>query len=275
MNASTVATGTILDRILERTAQDVAIRKNVVPVAELEAMVATCPPAVSLKEALGKPTPGVIAEIKRGSPSRGIFSVTVDPPRLAQAYIAGGAAALSVLTDEPFFGGSLADMVAVSEIAHAADPPIPVLRKDFILDEYQLVEARANGGDAVLLIVAALASGMLRALYATAATLGMEVLAEVHDEAEMEVALELGATVIGVNNRDLRTFTVDLATTEQLAASIPPGVVLVSESGIACRADVERVVAAGAHAVLVGESLILSDDRVQAVAALLDEEPRR
>lgn len=272
MSVSTLTTGTILDQILERTAKDVVARKQQVSVTELEAMAADRSPAASLHEALGRSTPSVIAEIKRGSPSKGVFPVSVDPPEIARSYMAGGAAALSVLTDEPFFGGSLADMLAVSRVAHAAHPPVPVLRKDFIVEEYQLVEARAHGADAVLLIVAALEQKRLQALHTGATSLGLDVLVEVHDEAEMVRALDLGAAVIGVNNRDLRTFKVNLAITERLARLIPSGVVLVSESGIGSRADVDRVTRAGAHAVLVGESLILSDDRAGAVAVLLSED---
>lgn len=267
-----VTTGTILDQILERTAQDVDARKQRVPLPEMAMVAADRAPAASLHEALARTTPSVIAEIKRGSPSKGVFPVGVNPPEIARSYIAGGAAALSVLTDEPFFGGSLADIVAVAEVAHATHPPVPVLRKDFIVDEYQLVEARAHAADAVLLIVAALEQERLRVLHARATSLGMDVLVEVHDEVEMERALDLDAKVIGVNNRDLRTFEVDLAITERLARLIPSGVVLVSESGIGSRADVSRVRRAGAHAVLVGESLILSDDRAGAVAALLSED---
>ena len=272
MSASTVATGTILDRILERTAQDVATRRRQTSPAELEALAVALPQPLDLKTALRRSKPAVIAEIKRGSPSRGIFAVPVDPPDVARAYVSGGAAALSVLTDEPFFGGSLADLDAVAAVAQGARTPVPVLRKDFILDRYQLLEGRAHGADAVLLIVAALEQAALSELHAEATGLGLSVLVEVHDEAEMERALALGATVIGVNNRDLRTFNVDLAVTERLAPHVPPDVVLVSESGINSRADVARAALAGAHAVLVGESLILGDDRANAVAALLTED---
>lgn len=275
MSTTTVITGTILDQILARTAQDVAIRQQHTSTGDLERMATTLPPPLDLAAALRRSTPAVIAEIKRGSPSKGVFPVKVDPPEVAEAYISGGAAALSVLTDEPFFGGSLADLDAVAAVAHAPATPVPVLRKDFILSRYQLLEARAHGADAVLLIVAALGQAVLHALHDEATSLGLSVLVEVHDEAEMERALELGATVIGVNNRDLRTFNVDLRLTERLASHVPAGVVLVSESGIGNQVDVRRVTRAGAHAVLVGESLILSDDRAAALAALREAGTRR
>lgn len=269
MSAPPLRTGTILDRILKRTASDLAARKERTPLSNLELMVAERAVPVGFTDALRRSTPAVIAEIKRGSPSRGTFPIMVDPPEVARSYIAGGAAALSVLTDAPFFDGSLADLRAVSSIAHAATPGVPVLRKDFILDEYQLVEARAYGADAVLLIVASLEPALLKALHGEARSLGLDVLVEIHDEAELDRALDLGAAAIGINNRDLRTFSIDLAVTERLARRIPADVVVVSESGIATRADVERVVDAGAGAVLVGESLILSEDRAAAVASLL------
>lgn len=268
-NPAFVATGTVLDRILERTAADVSARKAATPMEALREFAAGRPAPVSLRDALSGSGVAVIAEIKRGSPSRGTFPVAVDPPAVAAAYLAGGAAALSVLTDEPFFQGSLADLRAATAVAHGRSSPAPVLRKDFMLDAYQVHEAYANGADAILLIAAALDDGRLVALRDEAAGVGMDALVEVHDEPELERVLALGATLVGVNNRDLRTFAVDLATTERLAKLIPSGVTLVAESGVFNRDDVERMGRAGAAAVLVGEGLIVQPDRAAAVRALL------
>ena len=211
----------------------------------------------------------VIAEIKRASPSRGTFPVTVDPSAVALDYIQGGAAAISVLTDEPFFQGSLKDLEEAASIAHRAERPIPVLRKDFVIDPYQIVEARAYGADAVLLIAAALDDVELDALLATAARWGMDALLEVHDELELERASRVGARLIGVNNRDLRTFTVDLGVTEKLAPLAPENAVVVAESGVFGPAEIRRLHEAGARAVLVGEGLITASDRAAAVRSLL------
>ncbi len=271
MSSATVATGTILDRILARTAEDVEARKRRTPLAAMRERAAMRPAPLSLVSALSRSTPAVIAEIKRGSPSRGVFPVDVDPPDVASAYLSGGAAALSVLTDEPFFGGSLADLDAVVSVAHAHPRPAPVLRKDFMLDAFQVAEARAHGADAILLIVAALPDDALRTLFREATGFGMDVLVEVHDEQEVERALAVGATLIGVNNRDLRDFHVDLGTSERLGALMPPDVIRVAESGIRTRADVDRLRIAGFHAFLVGESLLRQNDRSGAVRALVDD----
>lgn len=264
-----VETGTVLDRILARTAEDVAERRTITTEDDLRRRGAGRPAPVSLKAALSGPGMSVISEIKRASPSRGVFPVEVDPPAVAAAYLDGGAAALSILTDEPFFKGSLADLRAGAAVAQAQSTPAPVLRKDFMIDDFQVLEAWANGADAILLIVAALDDAALRSLAATASNLGMDSLVEVHDERELERALAAGATLVGVNNRDLHTFNVDLATTERVARDLPPGVTLVAESGVFIRDDVLRLEAAGASAVLVGEGLIVQPDRAAAVRALL------
>jgi indole-3-glycerol phosphate synthase len=268
MTASFVATGTILDRILERTASDVAIRKQQRSLSELEALKHDRPDPVSLHAALSQPGLSVIAEIKRGSPSRGRFPVEIDPAALAADYLAGGATALSVLTDEPFFQGTLVDMSEAATVAHNAQPPAPVLRKDFVIDEYQIHEARAFGADAILLIVAALDQSALIDLQTTARQMGLDVLVEVHDEAEMERAVDAEASIVGINNRDLRTFNVDLAITERLAPLAPPEAVLVGESGIFTADDATRLAVVGVEAVLVGESLIVSHDRAAAIGSL-------
>lgn len=270
-----VETGTILDRILARTAADVAERKAQTPLAELERAAAARPPRLSLQAALTKPTVAVIAEIKRASPSRGVFPVEVVPPVVAAQYLDGGAAALSVLTDGPFFQGSLADMEAAAAVAHAHRTPGPVLRKDFVLDEFQLLEAVAYGADAALLIVGALSQARLVALQRYADGLGLSTLVEVHSEEEMRRAADAGSRVIGINNRDLHTFVVDLAVTERVAPLAPADAALVGESGIFTTADVERLAAAGVSAILVGESLIVAPDRSAAVGTLAGTPSRR
>ena len=268
-NAMTVETGTILDRIIQRTVADVRQRKSETVLADLERMAADRRDPFSLHATLSGLDVSVIAEIKRASPSRGVFPVTVDPPVIARAYLDGGAAAISVLTDEPFFQGSLQDLAETAAVAHTGANAAPVLRKDFVVDRFQILEARAYGADAFLLIVAALSDAQLRDLIDYGDELGLEALIEVHDGAQLSRATSLGAKLIGINNRDLRTFEIDLAVTERLAPDVPAGAVLVGESGIFTRADVERLHRAGVHAVLVGESLILSPDRSSAVAALL------
>lgn len=260
--------GTYLDRITVRTAEDVPLRAASVPVGELRARGANQPAPVSLFHALKRPGLGVIAEFKRASPSKGRFPAEIDPVSVAREYIAGGASAISCLTDEPFFQGSLADLAAVAQVSHADRSPVPVLRKDFVIDPYQIYEARAFGADAILLIVACLTPAQLREFREEAASLGMDSLVEAHDEDEVAAALDSGAKVVGINNRDLRDFHVDLATTERLAPLIPPDRAIIGESGIFTAADADRLGRAGCDAVLVGESLILQPDRAQAVRSL-------
>lgn len=262
-------TDSILDAIIDRTVADVALRKEATSRQMLEGWAAERPPALSLRAALQRPGMSVIAEFKRASPSKGRFPVEIEPAEVARSYVKGGASAISVLTDGPFFQGSLDDLTAVGEIAWPVGAP--VLRKDFIVDDYQIVEARAAGADAVLLIVAALEDSRLIALQAFAARLGMDALVEVHDAQEMVRAADAGARIIGINNRDLRTFHVDLGISETLAPAAPVDTVVVAESGIRNRRDVERLVAAGVDAILVGESLILSDDRAAAIRTLVGE----
>lgn len=269
MTQAFVETGTVLDRILWRTASDVAIRKSATPVAELEMRARDRRAPISLAHALSRSTMSVIAEFKRASPSKGRFPVEMEPGEVATEYFAGGAAAISVLTDEPFFQGSMDDLSVAAHVAHSNPVPAPVLRKDFVVDEYQLHEALAIGADAVLLIVAALEQGSLVRLHRAAQDLGLSALVEVHDETELDRALGAGAELIGINNRDLRTFTVDLGVTERLAPEIPSEVIVVGESGIFTPGDVERMRAAGARAVLVGESFIVAPDRAAAVRSLL------
>ncbi|WP_017471119.1 indole-3-glycerol phosphate synthase TrpC [Amphibacillus jilinensis] len=198
----------------------------------------------------------IIAEFKRASPSKGLINPNLDPAAQAKAYQAAGASMISVLTDQPFFQGTMNDLLAVRQVVD-----LPILNKDFIIDPVQIDRAYVSGADVILLIVAALSEEKLTFLFQYATDLGLEVLVEVHNQAEMHVAQRLGSTLIGVNNRNLKTFEVDLAITEQLAASIDPAKqVLISESGMKTSDDVARVKAAGANAILVGETMMKSED---------------
>ena len=208
---------------------------------------------------------GVIAEVKKASPSVGLIDPDFDPLRQAARYFEGGASCLSILTDEKYFQGSLGYLTKISEIS-----PVPLLRKDFTIHEIQIHEAVIAGADAILLIVAALDDATLRRLYDEAKSFQLDVLVEVHDLREMDRALELGADLIGVNNRNLKTFAVDLATTERLAEEVPEDVLLVSESGIKSPADARRVLEAGANAVLIGEALMRAHDPSREIEAYLE-----
>lgn len=263
-----LTTGTILDRILARTTVDLAMRSAELPAAELEQRIADLPAAPSLMEAMARPGLSLIAEIKRASPSKGRFPVEIDPPALAREYAAAGADAISVLTDEPFFQGSLDDLQAVAEAVDGHLVPVPVLRKDFVVDDYQLLEARIRGASAVLLIVAALEPARLAYLMNAATNRGLETLVEVHDERELEIAVNAGSRLIGVNNRNLHDFSVDLAVSERLAALKPDGVLMIGESGIFTREDAGRMASAGMDGILVGESLVVAADRSVAIAEL-------
>lgn len=270
-----IRTGTVLDQIVERTRSDLRVRRASIPESKLLGCLQELPPPLPFAPALRGERVRLIAELKRGSPSRGLFAPNADARTIAQEYLAGGAAALSVLTDEPFFGGSLDDLERVVAAAHAAQPARPVLRKDFIIDPYQVIEARAYGADAVLLIAAALTQEQLADLLKTARALGMEGLVEVHDEVELERALSVDAAVIGINSRDLRTFQVDLAVCERLAALVPEDRIVVAESGIRSVEDVRRVAEAGVDAILVGESLMTSSERSELLATLTSVEVQR
>jgi indole-3-glycerol phosphate synthase len=260
----------ILDDILARTRADLPARQARVPLAALEAACATLPPARSLASALRRPgSVTCIAEHKRRSPSAGWIREGSDAAAVARGYAAAGAAAISVLTDEPFFGGNLDDLRQARAAAS-----IPILRKDFMIDRYQVVEARAAGADAMLIIVAAFGQGALgdreiAALLGAAREVGLDVLVEVHDRAELERALALGAGIVGINNRDLRTFTIDRDLAVRLRALVPADRVVVAESGIRDAADVERLRAAGVDAMLVGETLMRAPDPGATLGALL------
>jgi len=208
----------------------------------------------------------VIAELKKASPSRGMIRGTLHVARIASELERAGAAALSVLTEEEFFRGGLPDLAEASAATH-----LPCLRKDFMVDEFQLLEARANGADAVLLILSALDDSEFLRFYKRSRELGLDALCEVHDDAELERALNLGVEIIGVNNRDLRTLAVDLGTSERLASKIPPGVLRIAESGIQSGDDIRRLRAFGYEAFLVGESLMRADDPGAELARMLAE----
>ncbi|MFE2289636.1 indole-3-glycerol phosphate synthase TrpC [Streptomyces sp. NPDC059452] len=250
-------TGRVLDQINDAVRASLVERVRRVPESELRALAQDAAPALDAAAALRRRPGGVqvIAEVKRASPSRGSLAEIPDPAELALAYERAGAAAVSVLTEETYFSGSLDDLVGVRAAVR-----LPVLRKDFILTPYQLWEARAYGADLALLIVASLSRAELRDLLAQARELGLTALVEVHDEAETERALAAGATMIGVNARDLKTLRVERNTFARLAPLIPPEVVRVAESGIRGPADVAAVAAHGADAVLVGESLVTAPD---------------
>lgn len=259
---------THLDKIVATTRETVAASRARVPLGELERAAAAHTPrgwagALNARSACG---PAVIAELKKASPSKGLIRADFDVEHLARRYEAGGAAALSVLTDEPYFQGSLRNL----ELASAA-VAIPCLRKDFTIDEYQIVEARAHGGDAILLIAAALADEEMLRFTRAAHAIALDVLIEVHTAAELDRVLALGEApdAIGVNNRDLKTFAVRLETSLELAERIPTGVVRVAESGIATSADMIRLREAGFDAFLIGESLMRQADPGSALEELL------
>jgi indole-3-glycerol phosphate synthase len=266
----------LLDPIIVHKREELAEWKATVPQARLEEAAARQAPPLDFAAALQCPEPAegrqpgvsLIAELKRASPSRGLLRPELDPGQLAVTYAEGGAAAISVLTDERFFQGGLSDLAAVKAALRQAGREVPVLRKDFILDAYQVYQARAYGADAVLLIAAILEVEKLAELLALARELGMEALVEVHCEEELDRVLPLGPAIIGVNNRDLQDFSVDLAITLRLRPHIPRSIILVSESGIHCRADVERLAGAGVDAILVGEALVTANDVVGKIREL-------
>src|SRR5229473_6403028 len=258
----------VLAEICAAKRDHIAQAKAALPEAALRARLDSAPPlrpfAAVLESRLAQGRYGLIAEIKKASPSRGLIRTDFAPPSLAQAYEASGATCLSVLTDAPYFQGSDQDLAAARTACS-----LPVLRKDFILDPYQVIESRVLGADCILLIMAALEDGTARELATAAAELGLDVLVEVHDRAELDRALRLDARLIGINNRNLKTLKVDLHTTESLAPLVPPGHVIVGESGLNDPADLDRLAAAGARCFLVGESLMRSGDVAAATRRLL------
>jgi len=263
----------VLARICDDKREHISACKRALPLTEIEARAkqASAPRgfAANLKRAVADGRYGLIAEIKKASPSKGLIRADFDPPALARAYAAGGASCLSVLTDEPYFQGADDFLVA----ARAA-VDLPVLRKDFMLDPYQVAEARALGADCILLIMAAISDVQAAELAQAARDWGMDILVEVHDGDELARALEIDSDLIGVNNRNLKTLEVDIAMTEQLAPDVPGDRTLVSESGLYSPGDLARMARAGANCFLVGESLMRQDDVETATRALLTPEPQ-
>ena len=253
----TQRTETFLDRIVADKREELEATRLRIPFDELKSRLPEAPPVRPFAAALKGHTVRLIAELKKASPSRGLLRADFDPVALARAYVGAGAAAVSVLTDARHFQGSLAHLESIR--AALPDGP-PLLRKDFLFDPYQLYEARVHGADAVLLIAAVLNPALLAQLIGLAGALGMDALVEVHDELELERALMASARIVGVNNRNLHTFEVDLATTERLRPLVPPEVTLVAESGVFTRADVDRLAAARVDAVLIGEALVTAPD---------------
>lgn len=254
----------ILVEIVARKRERLAEAKRQVPLRELRASLPTVTGSGRFIRALRQEGVNIIAEIKRRSPSKGVIRAEFNPVRIARNYTAGGAAAISCLTEEDFFDGSLHHLRAVRRAT-----TLPLLRKDFIFDEYQICEAVHAGADAILLIVAMLDDAQLNDLLQTAGNWGLDVLVEVHDRAELERALRCDVQLLGINNRDLRTFHTTLDTSLALAAELPRSITLVSESGIRTRADIDRLRAAGFHAFLIGEELMRAEDEGAALQELL------
>jgi indole-3-glycerol phosphate synthase len=252
----------VLDSIIEGVREDLAARRG--SMGALHERIDAQAPALDAHSFLSRSEMNVIAEVKRSSPSKGNLAPITDPAALAEKYQEAGAAAVSVLTEQRRFGGSLADLDAVRSRIE-----IPVLRKDFMVDEYQFLEARAHGADIVLLIVAALSKSQLKDFYDLATELGMASLIEVHTQSELESAMDISPRIVGVNSRNLKTLEVSASVFEELIPAIPSSVIRVAESGISSRADVAQAQKAGATAILVGESLVKSGDPISAMRELL------
>ncbi len=256
-----------LDELVEAAKRTVRERSQAVSLEDLRARLEARAEDRPFKEALVRPGVSIISEFKRRSPSAGEIRTGADVAEMVGSYERGGAAALSVLTEDGGFGGSLDDLLAAR-----AGSGLPILRKDFVVDAYQLVEAAVYGADAVLLIVAALDPNRLASLYDEAQSLDLDTLVEVHDEQDLEVALELDVDVIGINNRNLRDFTVDIAVTEELITDVPAGKTVVAESGYSSRDQIDELERIGVDAVLIGEALMRAEDPEQAVRDLCGDD---
>jgi len=254
----------ILEEILEHKQQEITLAKKAIPTEQLEGMPDFTRQCFSLRRALSGKDISIIAEIKKASPSKKVIREDFNPLEIAREYVGSGASALSVLTDNKYFQG---DIRYIADIRSSV--PIPILRKDFIIDSYQLTEAKAFGADAVLLIAAALKPERLHDLFNEANALGLECLVEVHNIEELNILNFVSAKIIGINNRNLSTFTVDISTAIRVASRIPKDIIVVSESGISNRADIDQLTAHGIHAVLVGESLMRAKNPGEALRALL------
>lgn len=254
----------ILEQIVERKRERLAESKRRIPLKELRASMPTVGGKGILVPALWRDGINIIAEIKRRSPSKGVIRENFDPVSIARNYVANGAAAISCLTEEDFFDGSLENLRAVREVS-----PLPILRKDFIFDPYQIYEAVQARADAILLIAAMLEGEQLNDLMQTAYDLGLDVLVEIHDRAEMEKVMAYDVRLLGINNRNLRTFVTTLDTSIELAAALPKTITLVSESGIRTRQDIDRLRLAGFHAFLIGEELMRAQDEGKALKELI------
>ncbi len=253
----------ILDEIVANKRAEVARRKQQTPLAQIRAAAEAAPPPRDFAAALRGDEVALIAEIKRASPSRGSIRAEDDPPARARLYASAGASAISILTDAKYFSGSLDDLSSTR-----ANVALAILRKDFIIDEYQIYESRAARADAILLIVRLLSNAQLENYIALTHSLMFNALVEVHDARDLDRAISSGARIVGINNRNLADMSIDLATPERLAPRVPPGHIVVSESGVSERSHVERAGDAGAHAVLVGEALMRANDVAQKVREL-------
>jgi indole-3-glycerol phosphate synthase len=256
----------ILENILEYKKQEIVLTKRTLPAEQLEDMAYFSRQCLSMQKALSKKEVSVIAEMKKASPSKKIILDDFHPLKIAHEYVLGGASALSVLTDKKYFQG---DIHFITDIRSSV--PIPILRKDFIIDSYQLTEAKAFGADAVLLIAAAVRPEQLRDLYNEANALGLECLVEVHTIHELNILNFIPAKMIGINNRNLSNFTVDISTTIRVASRVPEDIIVVSESGITTRAEIDKLAEHGIHAFLVGETLMRAHNPAETLRALLTQ----